>query len=179
MSHPLNPSPSTPAGRRDPLGAPWPGLIPLRPLGVGDVFGAAVRLVRQHAALLCLTALAGTLVGGAAVFAVLAGQPADAAAVQDRYLRRLEAGQLVLPPWSLVLPLLVGALLSYLTIVVVSGLAAALAGDAALGRPTSTRTALERVRGRWPALLAVAVVVSVLILAGLFVLLVPALMFSR
>lgn len=173
MSQPWKPSPTPPAGRRDPLGAPWPGLIPLRPLGLGDVFGAAWRLVRTHASLLCLVALGGTLLGGAAVFGVLALFPDGSAAAETAWLRRFEAGRPELPPLSLVLPLVVGAVISYLTIIVVSGLATALVGDASVGRTTTTRAALDRMRGRWPALLAVSVVVAVLVMAGLLLFLVP------
>ncbi|WP_157970689.1 hypothetical protein [Nakamurella deserti] len=173
MSQPWKPSPTPPAGRRDPQGAPWPGLIPLRPLGVGDVFGAAWRLVRTHAALLCLVALAGTLLGGAAVFGVLALFPDDAPAAETAWLRRFEAGRFELPPLSLVLPLLVGAVFSYLTIIAVSGLATALVGDASLGRTPTARAVLDRMRGRWVALVAVSVVVAVLVLAGLMLFLVP------
>ena len=139
MNHFSTPSPTPSAGRADPQGAPWPGLIPLRPLGVGDVFGAAWRLVRAHASLLCLVALSGTLLGGAAVFGVLALAPDGAVAAENAWLRRFEAGQFELPPLSLVLPLVTGAVISYLTIIVVSGLATALVGDASIGRTTTTR----------------------------------------
>ncbi len=173
MNHFSTPSPTPSAGRADPQGAPWPGLIPLRPLGVGDVFGAAWRLVRAHASLLCLVALSGTLLGGAAVFGVLALAPDGAVAAENAWLRRFEAGQFELPPLSLVLPLVTGAVISYLTIIVVSGLATALVGDASIGRTTTTRAALDRMRGRWPALLAVSVVVAVLVLVGLLLFVVP------
>lgn len=173
MSQPWKPTPSPTAGRTDPQGAPWPGLIPLRPLGIGDVFGAAFRLVRTHAGLLCPVALAGTLIGAAAALVVAGLQPDDAAAVEDRWFTQLAAGVLAAPPMSIVLTLLVGALISYLTTIVVSGLATALIGDASIGRPTGSRTALERMHGRWGALLAVSAVVSVLVLAGFVAFVVP------
>lgn len=176
MTPPWNPSPAPASGRTDPQGAPWPGLIPLRPLGVGDLFGAAFRLVRTHAGLLCLVALAGTLIGAAAVFTVLAVLPDDGAYYDDSWLREIQAGRRALPPAAAVLPVLAGGLISYLTTIVVSGLATALIGDASIGRTTGPRAALDRMRGRWPALLAVSVVVSVLAVVGFFALIVPGLL---
>lgn len=173
MTTPSYSSPTPPAARRDPQGAPWPGLIPLRPLGVGDLFGAAFRLVRAHASLLCLVALGGTLLGGAASLGVLALFPDDSDMLDDRWLSQLEAGQFVLPPAATVLPLLTGAVISLTTTMVVSGLATALIGDASIGRPTGTRPALERLRGRWPTLLGLAVVVAVATLVGFAVFVIP------
>ncbi|MEO5833418.1 MAG: hypothetical protein ABIR83_08600 [Nakamurella sp.] len=173
MTTPSYPSPPPSTARRDPQGAPWPGLIPLRPLGIGDLFGAALRLVRAHAALLCLVALGGTVLGGAAVFGVLALLPDNSAYFDDQWTTQLAAGRFVLPPAATVLPLLAGGLISYITTIVVSGLATALIGDASIGRPTGTRAALDRLHGRWWVLIGVSVLVSLLVVIGFAAFVIP------
>ncbi len=166
-------TPKPPVNRTDPQGAPWPGLIPLRPLGVGDLFAAAWRLVRAHAALLCLVALGGTLLGGLAVYGVLAALPDNSAYFNDQWLRQLEAGRFVLPPAATLLPLVAGAVVAYTTTIVVSGLATSLIGDASIGRPTGTRAALDRLRGRWGVLIGVSALVSTLVVLGFLAFVVP------
>lgn len=166
-------SPSQPAARRDPQGAPWPGLIPLRPLGVGDIFTAAVRLVRVHAAVLCTVALAGSLASAGAVVAVLAALPDNSAYFSDQWLTQMSTGSLSYPPAAVLWPLAASGIIGFVSTIVVSGLATAFAADDALGRPTGAAAAFARLRGRWWVLIGVSLIVGVLVFLGFLAFILP------
>lgn len=171
--------PDRPSDRRDPQGAPWPGLIPLRPLRVGEIYAAAFQLVRTHAAVLCVVALAGSLASTAAVVAILTGM-SDSSDYFDAtwittWTAAAERGEFTLPPAAVSLPLAVSLVIGFLTTIVVSGLATAFAADDAVGSPTSTAAAFARLRGRWPVLVAVSLLVGVMVFVGLVAFVLPGL----
>ena len=165
-----------PSGRVDPQGAPWPGLIPLRPLSVGEIFGASARLVRTHAGVLCSIALLGSLVSAAGVVGVLTALPDDSAYFTDSWMVSVGSGRIAYPPAAVLWPLAIGGIIGLVTTIAVSGLATALAADDALGRPTSAGAAFARLKGRWLVLLAVAVMVGALVFAGILAFIVPGLL---
>lgn len=165
-----------PAGRRDPLGAPWPGLIPLRPLALGEIFQAAARLVRAHAAVLCSLALLGSLLSAGAVIAVLASISDRSAYFSDQWLTQMSTGKLAFPPAAVLWPLAAGGIIGFVTTIVVSGLATALAADDALGRPTNAAAAFGRLRGRWLVLIGVSLLVGALVFVGVLAFIIPGLL---
>ena len=156
------------AGRR----SEYPGLIPLRPLGVGEILAAAVLLVRRH--LLPLGAVA-VLVSGlstAVTLGVLAGTGSLSSYADSTWLNDLLAGTSTSIPGSILLAAGLGTLVSTIGAPIVAGLASAYAGAEALGRNASGAVT-ERLAGRWPVLLGVAASVGVLVSLGLAVFLVP------
>jgi len=156
------------AGRR----GEYPGLIPLRPLGVGEILAAAVLVVRRH--LLPLGAVA-VLVSGlstAVTLGVLAGTGSLSSYADSTWLNDLLAGTSTSIPGSILLAAGLGTLVSTIGAPIVAGLASAYAGAEALGRNASGAVT-ERLAGRWPVLLGVAASVGVLVSLGLAVFLVP------
>lgn len=160
-------------GRSDPRGAPWPGLIPLRPLAVGEIFGASLRLVRAHAAVLCVVAFVGSLLSAGAVITILWLLPDNSAYFNDQWLTGMSNGQLTAPPAAVVWPLLTGGIVSFVTTIIVSGLATTLAADDALGKATGSAAAFARLRGRWWVLAGVSVMVGVLVFVGFLAFIIP------
>jgi hypothetical protein len=161
-----------PTTRTDPLGAPWPGLIPLRPLAIGDLFGGAIRLVRNRAAVLVPVALLGALIASAAEVGLMLSFPAGQRTLPADWIDQVMAGSMTIPP-GVLWPTVLGTLLDSFTGIVVTGLAAAFAASDALDQTQPAKVALERLRGRWPALLAVALITTVAMVGGLFLFVVP------
>jgi hypothetical protein len=178
MSMPPRPGPlGTPGAaprRVDPLGAPWPGLIPLRPLSVTDIFGAATRMVGARAGVLVPIALVGSLLSAGATLGALSLFQDQSAYFSDRWMTDALSGRGGIPA-VVALPLLAGSAISLLTMFLLSGIAAALvaADSIAPGRPASE--ALSRLRGRWAAIAAVSVVVAVAVIAGMGLFIAPGL----
>lgn len=141
-----------------------PGIIPLRPLGVGDILDGAVRAVRFNPAAMLGMALVVTLVTTAITLALrfllgwrLSG-PDGGAAPQ---------------PSVLIDP---GSLVSQIGSAVLTGLVIHVVGEAVLGRRISLGQAWQAVKGRllpllgYQFLLAVAVVAAILTLIGILAL---------
>ena len=168
MSQPPYPSPEQYGGARS-----WdqPGLIPLRPMTVGEVLGTGGNVVRRH-----LVPLGGVAIGVAALSAVVTlgtlalsgslGTFADASWLDD-----ILRGGTTLPA-GIVLATLLGLVVTTIGGPVVAGVAVAFAGAQALGRD-GRGAVTERLGGRWLVLLGVAGIVGVLVAAGLMVLIVP------
>ncbi len=166
------PSPSGTPGPSDAAGPPppaWhrlppeqlarmhqPGVVPLRPLHLGDVFGGALQTMRRNP-----SATIGT------AFLVLA------VLLVPSYLTSLavvRVGSLAVEDRSL-LATLVSLLFSTLASVALTGMIVHVVGEAVLGDRASLGGTWAAVRGRLPALLGTLLLMS-LLLAGLVLLLV-------
>jgi len=171
---PRYPSPR-PGGQQDPQGAPWPGLIPLRPLSLGEIYSAAFRLVRVHLVLLGSVAFVGSLLSAGVAVLFLAAQPAGADEAADAWYLQLDSGVIRWPPGSVLWPILSGGIISFICTTVVSGLATALAADNAIGRSADAGAAFRRLGGRLPVLVAVSLLVAVLVFLGFATFIIPGL----
>jgi hypothetical protein len=152
---------------------PWavkPGIIPLRPLTLSDIFNGAVGYIRANpkatlgltatvVVLMQIVSLAATLGPLAAYDRIAAQHPDDvSAAVVGTLLTSLGA--------SLVVTWLGGTLLSGMLTVIV--------GRAVFGSPITVRETWSKIRGRIPALLGLALLegAAVAALIGLVVVMV-------
>ncbi|HEY9353513.1 MAG TPA: hypothetical protein VIP28_09695 [Nocardioides sp.] len=140
---------------------PKPGVIPLRPLTVGDILGGAVSTVgRYKKPVIGLTALVfgvyTLLLGVAAVVAV--------SAVGDSFaqlLDRVDQADGPEPGWEVIQPLIVAfvvimaiALLGYLlAVAIVQAAMLAVLQDAVLGRPATIGSVWRQALPRVPALI--------------------------
>lgn len=147
-----------------------PGLIPLRPLALGEIFGSAIVVVRRN--LLPLGGAAALVAGLSTLITlgVLVGSGslqtyADAKWVEDV----LKGG---MPPGGILLAAVLGLLVSTIGGPVIAGIATAYSGAGALGRDGKGAVA-ERLTGRWPQLLGVSAIIGVAVCAGLMLLVVP------
>lgn len=145
--------------------APEPGVIPLRPLSVGDVLEATLRTLRRHlAATLGSSALLVVVVTAVEItvllpvlraLAALPDPPGDQASLAA-WFDALEAF-----PWqrALVGGALVG-LLSAALLALLSGVMSVVVGQAVLGRPCSLGQAWSTALPRLPVLLVTALLVG-------------------
>lgn len=167
MTHPRGASPEGGGGRD--LGQP--GVIPLRPLEVGEILEGAVRVIRVQPALMlgsCAIVVAisqtisvlATLAMGGRTVAV----PIEPNLTQEQALDRL--GDLFVETGpSLIVAVLGQTFLSGFLIVVV--------GKAVLGTHVGFRQVWQEARPRLPPLLRLTVVYGVLVFAGLVLFVLP------
>lgn len=151
-----------------------PGALPLRPLGLGDIYDAAFKVIRFNpkatvgaAVLVAAVAMAVPMVAAGAVTALL-GLTLDGGDVTTS-----EDAGVLLALGSI----LVGSVLQYIGLVFVTGMIAHVVAAAAIGRRLSLGQAWAATRGRrwrligltvtiglaWLAIVVAAVVVSVLV----------------
>ncbi len=162
----------------NPYGAPggWPaqpGPIPLRPLGLGDLLGVAVTVLRRCALPLCLAAFAAALLANGTSMAVLAATGTLRSYAEGAWLESVLRGG---GAESIPVPIMISALASLVVSTacgaVVAGLATACAGSLAQGRDGRGAVS-QRLAGRWAALIGVALTFGVLCSFGLVLLVVP------
>lgn len=158
-------------GRPDAWGASQPGPIPLRPLSVGEILGTAVTVLRRSLAPLVLTALVVGVLSAAVTVGALAVAGTLQTYAQATWLEDVLRGGTSIPA-SILVSALAGLVVSVAGAQVVAGVATVYAGALAQGRDGRGELA-GRLHGRWPALLAVSVVVGVLVSIGLMLLVVP------
>ena len=175
MTPPQYPAPSFPG-----VGGPQPGWYPLRPLRIGELLAAGLRIATRHLAVLAPLAFVAALAGSAANLGVLAVEGS---------LRSYASGDNTrLPPNATTAQ--AQAVLHYLAFDVFPGLAALLLVSvistpivaavatpfAALGATSRTVTnagGIARLAGRVPVLLGVGVVVGLATIIGSVLLVVP------
>ena len=156
-----------------------PGLFPLRPMAVGEILGAAIRVVRRHLLVLAPIAL---VIGAAATtvemlilnafgelnavatgsWAVVPAQPDDAwlsgVLTTFRHLLLAEGGSLSV---------------SLLTVPILTACAAAGVAVSAISKSAGGTSSLGRLRGRWASVVGSGVLAGLFTVAGLLVLVVP------
>lgn len=168
--------------RQDPYGRPYPGQpdawtsaqpgpIPLRPLGVGEILGVAVTVVRRCLPSLALAALVVGLLSSAATVGVLAAAGTLQSYAEATWLAEVLRGGTSVPT-SIVVSALAGLLVSVIGAQVVAGIATVYAGALAQGRDGRGEVS-QRLHGRWAALFGVSIVVGVLVSVGLMLLVAP------
>ncbi|GII61411.1 hypothetical protein Skr01_14960 [Sphaerisporangium krabiense] len=155
-------------GQAPPPAAPRPGIIPLRPLGVGDILDGTIKLIRSNPkATLGLSAIAaavGTLplaIGQAIYFNALGGMLADPSSLT--YDTEAPVGGAIAQ--------LGGGALSYIMqfflVTMLTGVLTRILGRAVFGGRITIGEAWRLTRPRLPALLGLAVLTALIVLAPL------------
>ncbi|MBC3762844.1 glycerophosphoryl diester phosphodiesterase membrane domain-containing protein [Quadrisphaera sp. RL12-1S] len=188
--HPA-PGPGTPAGQGPPAGgwgqpaavpggswaapAPRPGIVPLRPLTLGELWDGAFRAVRTNpkpllgfSAVVVVVITAASLAVNAALQGRLLSFEQDPSASPEQVLSTLGGDA----P-GLVGGYLVSAVLTLVATAVLTGVVTVSVSTAVLGRRTPGAELWRRVRERLWALVGVSVVISLIPGAALLVLLLP------
>ncbi|AZI57478.1 hypothetical protein EH165_04175 [Nakamurella antarctica] len=168
-------TPHTPDPKKhiDHLGAPWPGLIPLRPLGISEILTSAVVLVRTHAAVLLPLALLVSALGAATEFLVVANLDSRAAYFDGSWVQNIADGTSTSIPSAVYLPLLISLIVGVLGNCIISGITTVYATEASLGRRVNLAGLRERLRGRWLSLVLITVITVAATALGIFLLVIP------
>jgi hypothetical protein len=153
--------------------APWavkPGIIPLRPLTLSDIFNGAVGYIRANPkATLGLTAMVVVLMQIISLAATLGPLAAyDRTATQRP--GELSSGVV----GTLLTSLGAGVLVTWLGATLLSGMLTVIVGRAVFGSPITVSETWAKIRGRIPALLGLALLEAAAVAAvvGLFVVIV-------
>ncbi|GAA1997729.1 hypothetical protein JL107_11050 [Nakamurella flavida] len=152
--------------------APQPGVIPLRPLTVGEVLSGAIRVVRGNAGLLLAVAFLGAVVASLLplLLAALAGPVSYV--MDDAWIQEFATGRRTSFPASWIVYTLAGLVVGIVVQTVLSAVSTSVVTRAVIGRP-STGIIAERLRGRWVVLVGVSAVVSLSVAVGALFLVVP------
>jgi hypothetical protein len=151
---------------------PKPGVIPLRPLGVGEILDGAVAYVRGNPAVtLGFSAVVITITQLVELPLESSLNSAATAAAGDGTRVPAQADLLALV-WSTLTGAVVGGLITFVATTVLTGLLIMVLGQAVLGRRMSLRSGWAATRPRLPGLLGITLLstlVLVLVVAAGFV----------
>ncbi len=148
-----------------------PGIIPLRPLGLSDIFNGAVGYIRANPrATLGLTAIIVVIVQIIAL--IVAAGPLALSRLPKTASDQLTAGDLA--GWTASTG--IGGLVSWLAGILLSGMLTVIVGRAVFGSTITAGETWTKIRGRLPALLGLAALegVGAVLLVGLVVLVIAA-----
>lgn len=134
-----------------PVGAPRPGVVPLRPLGVAEILDGAVTTMRRYPR--------PTFALSAALAAV-----SGLAALADEAVRAAGAAPASLPSLA---SFLLSTVVSLAATVLLSGALAAVLAEGVLGRPATTGQVWRRLRPRLAGLVGLGALSAALVLLGL------------
>lgn len=154
---------------------PRPGIIPLRPIALGEIYDGAFRAIRGNprtmigiaAIVMAITTLATTVPQAVAL------QNFGESELFDPSASQLTAADVAVEFSGLIVPTVVPILVQALAITVVSGMLIVAVSNAVLGRGTSPKQLWHRTRGRVPALIGLAVLLLVLTLTTVTLLITP------
>ncbi|MDQ0377193.1 hypothetical protein [Amycolatopsis thermophila] len=153
-----------------------PGVIPLRPLSVGEILDGAITTMRRHPALVFGSSAVVAVIG--AVLQLLAskyllpdvealrnlGPAATDQEIQDAALSALGDSALIIG---------VGGIITLLTQTFLSGFLTVVIGKAVLGRPVTFAEAMAEARPRFLPLLGATIVYGLMVTAGSILCLIP------
>jgi hypothetical protein len=172
VTYPSYPSPADSSAQ--------PGWYPLRPLSIGEVIGAGLRIATRHLAVLAPIAFLFSVVGAAANLLVLASKGVLRSYANGDLTRvptgasTEQANAFLRSYLSDIFPALaVSAVVGMIAAPVLAGVTAPFAALGATSRIGTNSAGLARLRGRWPMLIGVAVVVAVAQAVGFALLVVP------
>jgi hypothetical protein len=153
---------------------PWeqPGIIPLRPMTVGDILSAGFAVLRRHLVPLGGAAVLVAAISTCVTFGTLAAAGSLRTYADGLWLQDILSGKTSTLPGGILLSTVLGLLVTTTGAPVIAGMASAYTGAQALGHD-GRGAVTERLRGRWGVLLGVAAVVGVSVTAGLMLLIVP------
>src|SRR4051794_32622101 len=173
MSEPADWAPAGPPPR------PKPGVIPLRPLGVGEILDGAIAYIRGNPGVtLGFSAVVITITQLIELPVEASLNSATTAAVGDgtRVPTRSDLSGLI---WTALAGSAVSALISFVATAVLTGLLITVLGQAVLGRRMSLRSGWAAPRPRLPGLLGISLLSTLALLlvvaAGFIPLLIAAL----
>ncbi|CAM3631960.1 hypothetical protein KIPE111705_17965 [Kibdelosporangium persicum] len=168
------PYPMPPPPRSGPQASPKPGVIPLRPLGLGEILDGAITAIRTYPKqMLGVSALMSTIANllslGAVLFIVnqttwLYSDLPLTASEADRALEDLQVALIVAIP-SIIISLLIGTFLNGVLTVVM--------GKAVLGQPITVGEAWSHVRPRFGALLGLSLLYALIVIVGAVLFVIP------
>jgi hypothetical protein len=153
--------------------APKPGVIPLRPLGLGEILDGAITAMRTYPKqMLGLTALVSALSNLLVVgIVLLIRNTTDLFVIRAFYDTPGEAALAALR--VLLFTLLPTLLIALLARMFLAGVLTIVMGKAVLGQPVTIREAWQHVRPRIWSLIGVSVLFTLIVIGGTILLVIP------
>jgi len=156
-----------------PPAAPQPGVIPLRPLSIGEILDGAITTMRRYPKPMLGLSFVVTAMLTSMTFLVSVAQQSSLSRLFDVSGAPFGAGQLFTVLGGNVALVAVSTLLEIVATGVLVGMLSAVVGEAVRGRQTSISAAWASIRHRIWRVIGLALVLTVLIGLGLALCLVP------
>jgi hypothetical protein len=158
-----------PGWGQPPAAEPKPGVIPLRPLGLGELLDGAIAIVRTYPRVtLGLSAVVMTVTQLIQLAITASFAPDFSTLSTDVTTGATDTGAVTSLLGSLAVLVTASVIVSGLGLLVLTGMLTIVVGKAVLGEPITTGEAWRELRGQLPGLLAVTLL-TFLILFGLVV----------
>ena len=147
--------------------APQPGIIPLRPLTLGEIYDGAIRSIRTNPAVMfvlsaVLVTLA-TVVQGVATWGLFEDLNA-LVGMDPAEMENMATGPLLATLQSALIGYTISGFVSFLITTILNGLLIHAVSQAVIGRKMSLEEVWRATKGQIPRLLALSLVVSVLLI---------------
>jgi len=147
--------------------APQPGIIPLRPLTIGEIYDGAIRSIRTNPAVMfvlsaVLVALA-TVVQGVATWSFFEDLNA-LVGMDPAQMENMATGPLLATLQSALIGYAISGFVSFLITTILNGLLIHAVSQAVIGRKMSLEEVWRATKGQIPRLLALSLVVSLLLI---------------
>ncbi len=172
--------PPYPMSAQPNFGAQQPGLYPLRPLRIGEIFAAALRVAWRHIAVLAPAGLIVLVLAAAAELAVLSASgslenfASGSYAVISVDATPAELDSIVSYLWSNILPALAASVaVSLVGNQILAGVATPFAAIGATTTSGDNSAGLARLRPRLPVLIGIGLVAGLATALGFVLLIVP------
>lgn len=144
--------------------APKPGIVPLRPLGVGELIDGSFACIRRNPkATLGLAALVSAVAGVLHTVVLLAFSPDLVSTVENASATTPAPAVLVALVAKGTALALVGGVVQLVATLILTGMLTAVVGEAVLGRTATVAQAWRAARPRLPALLGVSLAVPAVV----------------
>lgn len=148
-----------------------PGIIPLRPLGVGEILDGSFAAVRRHPGPMFLLSVLIAGLGGAIASIVTLNAVAN---TSNGNQGTAALGALSATLNQTFQPTVIAAsVLNRFLAGILTGLVVLIVSDAVMGRPATLASTWTRVRPRFPTLCAVSAISAIVVTAGFLVLAIP------
>lgn len=151
--------------------APKPGVIPLRPLGLGEILDGAITSVRRYPALMLGTSVIVAVITQAVNFVVQQGLYRSLSDLMGK--GAISTPDLLNTLGTELAELTISIVITGLAQVLLTGFLTVVVGQAVLGRPVSFGGAWSHLRPRLLPLLALTVLYTLLVIVGTLLVIVP------
>ena len=153
-------------------GAAWqagygkPGVIPLRPLALGEILDGAITTMRRYPALVLGMSAAVALVAGVVNVVASAAMMDDLSALANADPDELTGDDVLSALSATLIASGVGLLVTVLGTMFLTGFLMVVVGRAVLGQPIDLGTVLRELKPRLPPLLGLTLLVTLVVLLG-------------
>ena len=150
-----------------------PGVIPLRPLALGEILDGAITTMRRHAGLVLGMSAAVAVLAGVVNIAATAAMMDDLSALAALDTGELSGDDLLSALTATIFTSMISVVVTVLGTTFLTGFLMIVVGRAVLGQPIDLGTALQELKPRLLPLLGLTLLVTLIVILGILACIVP------